>query len=118
MLSKSDAQDKPRNDSVQAAVEYINVNYDHKITLDDIAKHVYLNRTYTSQLFKKHMKVNFADYLEMVRINKAKTLLLDTSMPISEIAARVGYSNQSYFTKVFKHNTGFSPNAFRMISKK
>ena len=64
------------------------------------------------------MKVNFADYLDMVRINKAKTLLLDTSMPISEIAARVGYSNQSYFTKVFKHNTGFSPNAFRMISKK
>lgn len=118
MFSKNYAEGRPRNDSVQAAVEYINVNYDHKLTLDDIAKHIYLNRTYVSQLFKKHMKVNFAEYLEMVRINKAKTLLLDTHMPIVEIAARVGYSNQSYFTKVFKRNTGFSPNAFRMISKK
>lgn len=102
---------------IRAAVEYIDKNYDRKITLDDIAKHIFLNRTYTSQMFKKYMNVNFADYVEMVRINKAKELLLFTNSPITEIAAKIGYSNQSYFTKVFKQNTGMSPNAFRSISR-
>lgn len=106
------------NASVERAVKYINANYAHKITLDDLAKHIYLNRTYASQMFKKYMNVNFADYLEMVRINKAKELLLYTHLPITEVAVRVGYSNQSYFTKVFKRSTGLSPNTFRTIAKK
>ncbi len=117
-VSKTKSTKMIDNPSVQSAVKYINANYDHKITLDDVAKYVYMNRTYMSQMFKKHTNVNFADYLEMVRINKAKELLLHTHLPITEIAAKVGYSNQSYFTKVFKQSTGISPNAFRTIAKK
>jgi len=118
VISRSTVRNRIQNASVQAAVDYIDANYMQKITLDDIARHIYLNRTYASQIFKKHMRVNFADYLEMVRIDKAKELLADTALPITEIASRVGYSNQSYFTKVFKRSTGLSPNAFRTISKK
>jgi len=118
LIHKSSPTHMIRNSSIQAAVDYINEHYSEKITLDDVSRHIYLNRTYASQLFKKHMNVNFADYLEIVRINKAKEFLLDTSMQIAEIALKVGYSNQSYFTKVFKRNTGMSPNSFRLMSKK
>lgn len=118
LMHKSSSVHPIQNSSIQAAVDYINEHYSEKITLDDVSHHIYLNRTYASQLFKKHMNVNFADYLEIVRINKAKEFLLDTSMQITEIALRVGYSNQSYFTKVFKRNTGMSPNSFRVISRK
>lgn len=118
VVSKYASKDRIHNPSVRAAVKYINENYHRKITLDDVAKHIFLNRTYASQVFKKHMQVNFAEYLEMVRVNRAKELLLGTELPITEIAAQVGYSNQSYFTKVFKRSTGFSPNSFRVISKK
>lgn len=118
VISKSLPQKKIMNTQIQEAVQYINANYGRKITLDDIAKHIYLNRTYASYMFKKHMNVNFMDYLEMVRINKAKELLLESNLPITEIAVKVGYASQSYFTKVFKRNTGLSPNIFRSLAKK
>lgn len=104
------------NPSMQAAIRYINECYMQKITLDDVAKQVFLNRTYVSQLFKKHLNVSFVDYLESVRISHAKDLLVNTQLSVSQVSERVGYANQSYFTKVFKRNTGFSPQSYRQLA--
>lgn len=104
------------NPSMQAAIRYINEFYMQKITLDDVAKQVFLNRTYVSQLFKKHLNVSFVDYLESVRISHAKELLTNTQLSVNQVAEQVGYANQSYFTKVFKRNTGFSPQSYRQLS--
>lgn len=95
--------------AIKLALGYINEHYNQKITLDDVAAHVFLNRSYLSQLFKKEMGVAFADYLETVRINHAKRLISNSNKSMSEIAEYVGFSNQNYFTKVFKKVTGVSP---------
>lgn len=95
--------------AIKLALEYINEHYNQKISLDDVSAHVFLNRSYLSQLFKKEMGVSFGDYLETVRINNAKHLIRNSHRPMSEIAEYVGFSNQNYFTKVFKKVTGVSP---------
>lgn len=85
----------------------------NKLTLEDIAQHVYLNKTYISQMFMKHLGVSFVSYLEGVRIQKACELLRDTDLCIAEIASSSGYSSSSYFTKVFKKHTGLGPVQYR-----
>ncbi len=95
--------------AIKLAIEYINQHYSQKIILDDVATQVFLNRSYLSQLFKKEMDVSFGDYLEKIRINNAKRLIRDSTKSMSEVAESVGFSNQNYFTKVFKKVTGVSP---------
>ena len=97
------------SNTIKLAVDYINENCSKKIILDDVAAHVFLNRSYLSQLFKKEMGISFGDYLEKVRIDRAKQLIRSSTKSMSEIAGFVGFSNQNYFTKVFKKVTGVSP---------
>ncbi|MHB1314691.1 MAG: helix-turn-helix domain-containing protein [Christensenellales bacterium] len=100
---------------IKQAIEYINKNYMKKITLESVASHIYLNKTYVSQLYKKQLNMSFGEYLEEVRISKAKNLLSNSYMSITQIAEEVGYTSQSYFTKVFKKKTGMGPLKYRAI---
>jgi len=98
---------------IKLAVSYINKNYNTKITLDNVAAQVFLNPSYLSQLFKKEMNIQFGDYLERIRINKAKELIRNSNKAMSEISEIVGFSNQNYFNKVFKKVTGVNPLKYR-----
>ena len=100
---------------IKLAVSYINKNYNTKITLDNVAAQVFLNPSYLSQLFKKEMNIQFGDYLERIRINKAKELIRNSNKAMSEISEIVGFSNQNYFNKVFKKVTGVSPLKYRKL---
>jgi two-component system response regulator YesN len=64
--------------------------------------HVYLSPAYFSKIFKEEVKTNFNNYLNLVRIEMSKKLLLDDSMSLVDISSYVGYEDQSYFSKVFK----------------
>ena len=99
--------------AVSQAVAYCNEHYARKVTLDELAAHVRLNKTYFSQLFHKEMGVSFGDYLESVRIKRAQQLLRENRASIAEISEQVGFSNQNYFTKVFKRATGTTPSQYR-----
>ena len=99
--------------AIRSAILYINENYHRKIFLSDIAKAVFMNHTYLSQQFKKEVGLSIPKYLEQVRINKALLLLRSSDYSISEIAEQVGFSNQNYFSKVFKNATGRSPMKFK-----
>lgn len=99
--------------AVNQAVAYCNEHYARKVTLDELAAHVRLNKTYFSQLFHKEMGVSFGDYLESVRIKRAQQLLRENRASIAEISEQVGFSNQNYFTKVFKRATGTTPSQYR-----
>lgn len=101
---------------MKLALDYINTNYMKKITLESVASHVYLNKTYVSQLFKKQLGVSFGDHLENVRIKNAKIMLQNPNMNIAQIAQEVGYTSQSYFTKVFKKNVGVSPLKYKALA--
>ncbi len=100
-------------DSIEKAIEYINENYEERLTLEDVADHVYLSSTYFSRIFNQELGMSFNGYLNKVRIDKAKALLLHGNMSLADISATVGFIDQSYFTKVFKKLTGMTPNEYR-----
>lgn len=99
--------------AIRGAILYINEHYHQKVFLTDIAKAVFMNHTYLSQQFKKEVGLSIPKYLEQVRINKALLLIRSSDYSISEVAERVGFSNQNYFSKVFKNVTGSSPMKYK-----
>lgn len=99
--------------AVSRAVAYCNEHYARKVTLDELASLVRLNKSYFSQLFHKEMGVPFGDYLESIRIKRAQQLLRENTASMAEISELVGFSNQNYFTKVFKRATGATPSQYR-----
>ena len=94
---------------IEKALKYIDDNYKKHISLMDVAKHIYLSHEYFSRLFKEEVGENFSTYLTIYRIKKAKELIKNTDMKISQIALEVGYSNAGYFSKNYKRYTGISP---------
>lgn len=100
-------------ESITRVISYINNNYMHKITLDDVAAHVFLSPSYLSRIFREEMQQPFSTYLNQVRVDKSKVLLLSSSLPVSEIAEMTGFYDQSYFNKVFKRMVGITPKKYR-----
>jgi len=100
-------------DIIYKAIEYVNKNYMKKISLEDVASYVHLSPTYFSKLFKDETQYNFNTYLNNVRIEMGKKLLLDESIPIVDISNLIGFEDQSYFSKVFKKITGVTPGKYR-----
>lgn len=100
-------------DLITRAVSCIRNNYMHKITLEDVARQVYLSPSYLSRIFKEEMKTSFSSYLNQVRIEKSKVLLMSGELSIAEISDLVGFFDQSYFNKVFKRLTGINPRRYR-----
>jgi two-component system response regulator YesN len=100
-------------DVIFQAINYIRHHYTQHISLDEVAKHVHLNASYLSRVFKEEMQTNFVTYVNNLRVETGKKLLLDSSVPLLEVAGMVGFDEQSYFTKVFKKTTGITPGKFR-----
>ena len=100
-------------DLLSKAVSFIRTNYMHKISLEDVADYIYLSPSYLSKIFKEELGTNFNSYLNLVRIEKSKILLLSEQLSISEVSELVGFFDQSYFNKVFKRITGMTPKKYR-----
>ncbi|MBZ9686014.1 PocR ligand-binding domain-containing protein [Clostridium estertheticum] len=98
---------------IQKSMEYVNDNVSDNISLNSVAEYVYLSSSYFSRLFKKEMGINFIDYLNMVRVEESKKYLTDLKITLSDIARTVGFTDQSYYTKVFKKIEGISPGQYR-----
>lgn len=101
--------------AVYNALAYVDENYAGKISLDGVAEHIFMNRSYFCQLFKKEVGMTFGEYLEYVRIENAKRLLSETNLSILSIAEQSGFNNQAYFTRVFKKATDITPMYYRKI---
>lgn len=106
------ASDKS-NKTIKSATRYIAAHFAENITLSDLADHLHINASYLSTLFKQVTGHAFKEHLNITRVEEAKRLLADTDYPIMEIAVSCGFNDQSYFTKVFKHQTGLTPKQFR-----
>ena len=89
-----------------------NTRYE-KITHDDVANHAELSHSYLSILFKKEVGISVSDYIQQVKIDEAKNLIEYTNTPLSEIGSLLNFSDQSYFTKVFKRHTGITPKQYK-----
>lgn len=101
------------SDVVYKIIGFVQRNYMHKITLDDIAAHVYLSRSYVSKIFKEEMDCPLTAYINQVRVEKSKALLMG-DLTLTDVAYNVGFEDQSYYTKVFKKLTGMSPGQYKM----
>lgn len=99
--------------SVQMAKSYIDSNYFKEIKLEEVAKNVFMSPYYFSKVFKKVEGITFKNYIIGKRLEQAKKQLMFTQKAIAEIAKNVGYSDVSYFCRIFKLKEGFSPNEFR-----
>jgi two-component system response regulator YesN len=95
--------------------KYVVVHVDEKMSLESVARDVYLNPSYVSHIFKKVTGMNFSDYMAEVKVDRAKVLLRDANMRIYDVAATVKYSNTEYFSKTFKKKTGYSPVEYQKI---
>lgn len=98
-------------------LHYINHNYTNNITLENIAPLFGYNSSYLGKIFSKKMGQNFNSYVDQVRIEHSKELLLTTDLKVYTIAEKVGYRNVDYFHIKFKKNTGKSPAEFRRENK-
>ncbi|MEH7526515.1 AraC family transcriptional regulator [Bacillus sp. JJ1503] len=98
---------------IKKAIQYINEHYATPITLEEISSYVNRNSQYFSSMFKKQMGCTFTEYLQMKRIKEAQSLLKGSTMTISEIAERVGFTDPSYFSRVFKNIIGYSPSLWK-----
>lgn len=94
--------DAKHRETIYKATEYVKRNYAKKITLDDVAGHVFLSPSYFSKIFKQEMGLSFNHYLNQVRIENSKRLLLGDEIDMLKISEMVGFEDQSYFSKVFK----------------
>ena len=93
--------------------QYIDEHFMEDITLQTLSDLTYLNKYYLVHAFKNYKGVSPINYLINRRLVEAKHLLATTNYPISKIAASIGFSSQSYFSQVFRKETGMSPNAYR-----
>ncbi|MBE7021529.1 MAG: helix-turn-helix domain-containing protein [Ruminococcaceae bacterium] len=101
------------NEEISKAIRYIYDNFNRELSLNDIAGYVNMNPSYFSRIFKKHTGINLTDYINHIRIKNANIMLINSSRPVTEIAANCGFDNQTYFCKVFRKINGCSAREFR-----
>ena len=112
-VSAEDSPEKQEERTISGITRYLQEHLAEEMSLSVLAEEFHLNPQYISQLFKNEIGVNFLSYLTNIRMEKAKKLLLSTSLSIAEVAEQSGYGDYRVFTKVFKKNEGITPSQYR-----
>ncbi len=102
---------------VRKAIAYLHEHYADPISRQDIARHVGMDEDYLTACFRNELGVTPIAYLNRYRISQAKRLLTETARSITEIALEVGFSDSGYFSRVFRRETGRSPEAYRRAGR-
>ena len=100
-------------DAVTNAKEFVQAHVEEPITLAQVVGHVHVSRFYFCKLFKKVTGLTLTEYIARVRVEKAKTLLVDPSRRISEVVFAAGFGSIPRFNSVFKRHVGMAPSEFR-----
>lgn len=104
---------KTINSTLQRAIDYINEHYAENITLSSVSEYSFVSTFYLSRMFTKELGKNFIDYINEVKIEKAKIFLKNTSYKTYEIAEMIGVKDAHYFSKLFKKYTGYTPSEYK-----
>ena len=112
-VSAAAEPEKQEERTITGITRYLQDHLAEEISLSVLAEQFHLNPQYISQLFKSEIGVNFLAYLTNIRMEKAKKLLLSTSLSIAEVAEQSGYGDYRVFTKVFKKSEGITPSQYR-----
>lgn len=112
-LLSLDGPNTKYSEPVQQALDYMEKHLEEQLSLGYLAEQLHLNSSYFSVLFKEQTGIAYSEYITRLRIQRAKELLVQTRLPICEIAERVGYRTDKYFIKVFKDQENLSPSRYR-----
>ena len=99
--------------TITGITKYMQEHLAEEISLSVLADEFHLSAQYISQLFRNEIGVNFLAYLTNIRMEKAKKLLISTSLSIGEISEQSGYGDYRVFTKAFKKSEGSTPSRYR-----
>ena len=101
------------SDVVQQAIDIIEKRFAQSFSLRELADELQISPGYLSVRLKKQTGMNFSEYLMQIRLQRAQRLLRTTDGRIADIAMRVGYPDQFYFSRLFKRATGMTPSEYR-----
>jgi AraC-like DNA-binding protein len=105
--------DSHTEQSIQRVIESIHQNIGERITIEDMARTAMFSKFHFTRLFQRTTGISPGRFLSAVRLEKAKKLLLTTSLSVTEITHQVGYNSVGTFSTRFKKSVGLSPTAYR-----
>lgn len=111
-ILRIEKNENKKSDIALEMIAYIEKNYGEKISISDLEKKLNYSESMLNKKFKEYTSITFNDYLNRVRIKEAIKLLENTELMIIDIAFLCGFSNQKYFSKVFKKFVGISPGKY------
>lgn len=109
-----EAQPEQDKTVIQQLVSYINNHISEGVSLKVLSNMFHMNPNYISQYFKNETGMNYSAYLLMLRINKAKNLLINSDRSVAEVAQMTGFKDYRLFSRTFKQETGLTPSQYRM----
>jgi AraC-like DNA-binding protein len=110
---KSKNKAVPISKEIETATRYMRNNFGKRIDIDELAKQVFLSHSGLIWKFRQELGTTPSNYLSMLRLQNAKSLLLNYPYSITQISEMCGYSNPYYFTNAFRRYSGMSPTEFR-----
>ncbi|MCR4735728.1 MAG: AraC family transcriptional regulator [Treponema sp.] len=100
---------------VQKAIKYMEENYSRDITIEEISKSADLSIQHFCRIFHRITKMRPLEYLAKIRISRAKSLLENSNLSVSQVGKAVGYQDNNYFGIVFKNHEGISPGKWKLL---
>ena len=100
-------------DRIKLAIEYINENFTEQITTKSLAKMAHLSEGHFCHVFKDVTKKSAKEYINLLRLEKALSLLKSSSMTVTQISSCCGFNDANYFTRLFKKYTGKTPYSYK-----
>ena len=116
MIHNISIQTSPKNkvpEKLRPALDYIHENLDQVPSIEEMSRLCSLSPSYFSRTFRKAMDESFVGYVNRIKIERAVEMLKTGNKSVNYIAAKLGYTDASYFIKVFKRYTGTTPLAYR-----
>ncbi|MCZ8513812.1 helix-turn-helix transcriptional regulator [Paenibacillus filicis] len=108
------AESADRNKISHQMAEIIRKEFDTALSLEGVAKRLHYNSNYLSGMFNKEMNMTFSEYLAECRLSAARLWLLETALPVKDIARRLQYNNPQNFIRSFRRAQGMTPGEYRM----
>lgn len=113
LIERRWSESPQKYDPVLMVQQYLNANYPHTITMEMLAGISHISPNYLTQLFRRQLGITPTAYLQSLRMDAARQLLLTSDISIKDIAARVGYNDHLYFRRHFKTLNQTTPSAYR-----
>jgi len=106
-------KDNNYKEEIRLVLHYISENYMHKISLATLSEYVNLSSSYFCRIFKAEVGISTTNYINQLRMEKAKELMEQENMSIKEISINIGIDDQLYFSRLFKKHYGITPSDYR-----